>query len=36
MEGGHYRSIILASDGKWYIINDSQYRPIPITEVRND
>lgn len=34
MEGGHYKNIVLASDGKWYLINDSQYRPIPSSEVR--
>ena len=33
MEGGHYKNIVMASDGKWYLINDSQYRPIPASEV---
>lgn len=33
MEGGHYISSILATDGKWYSINDSRYMPIPQNNV---
>ena len=35
MESGHYISYVQSEDKKWYVINDAEVRPIPVTEVVN-